>query len=75
MPQISGPVPLVPAANANAPAPAGPVAISIDARGAQGNSEVQASIARGVSQGLSQYDSHLKRNIGGYVVDHRRRFG
>ncbi|MFB0488380.1 phage-related minor tail protein [Methylobacterium sp. OAE515] len=75
MPAISGPVPPVPAANVNAPAPSGPVQIAIDARGAQGNAEVQAAISRGVSQGLQTYDTHLQRSIGGYVANHKRRYG
>jgi phage-related minor tail protein len=75
MPQISGPVPPVPAANMNAAAPGGPVAISIDARGAQGNAEVQAAIQRGVAAGMNQVQSNIGRNINGIVANGQRRYG
>lgn len=51
-----------------------PVAIAIDARGAQGNSEIQAAIQRGVSAGMAQVHQTISRNINGIVATGQRRY-
>lgn len=62
-------------ANANAAGDAPQsVAISIDARGAQGNSEIQAAIQRGVSAGMAQVHQTISRNINGIVATGQRRY-
>ncbi len=74
MPQISGPVPPVPAANVNAPAPAGPMAISVDVTGANGDKQIMSMVQMGVGSALAQYDSGLKRSINGIVANGQRRY-
>jgi phage-related minor tail protein len=70
-------LPTMPAAPANMNgAPGGPQAmtIAVDARGAQGNSEVSAAIQRGVAAGMQQVQQNIGRNINGIVAQGQRRY-
>ncbi|MGN8096211.1 phage tail length tape measure family protein [Methylobacterium sp. 22177] len=74
MPATSGPVPPVPTAPAEGQGTPGQIAISIDARGAQGNAEVQAAIDRGVATGMSRVQGHIERNINAIAANGARRY-